>query len=325
MIYNERDRRLFAGFLAELFGFRGVKKAAEVTGLAEDTVRRGKRELNGRLVPSNGRIRCEGGGRPTKAEEEPHYEQKLESLIEDDMAGDPMTGKKWVRKTLRWMEKALEMDGVPDYKQLIDIDRDGVYDIKRYGIGNETVSSESTFNIKTSSHQVKRRMGDNTIIWHTTITDYEVSQKYVEINKPESYRTQWFDIDDQLFSNFSIDSSESILGIVGDVLLGGLLNVIGEFFLPPMDYWAQRSLTQSVDSSVVQSQEFYSVSVDLDKDGNTDKSIVYQKTSSTTYYKIDKKETTIFAAKPQNIWSLMFRNVAEVFTGVKEVLYSTTN
>jgi hypothetical protein len=33
-VYNERDRRLFTGFLARTFGCGGVTKAAEITELS---------------------------------------------------------------------------------------------------------------------------------------------------------------------------------------------------------------------------------------------------------------------------------------------------
>jgi len=111
-IYNERDRRLFAGFLAKAVGFRGIQKAAKMTGLDEKTVRKGAAELNEREESSGSQIRREGGGRLTKAEADPLYEPELLHLIEDEMAGDPMKERKWVRKTLRWMRERLEARGI---------------------------------------------------------------------------------------------------------------------------------------------------------------------------------------------------------------------
>ena len=106
-VYNERDKRLFAGFLARAFGHGGVSKAAEATGLCKKTVRRGKKELKNRDKRLRYGIRREGGGRPSKAESEPRYEEELQNLIEDDVAGDPMSGHRWVRKSLRWMRDRL--------------------------------------------------------------------------------------------------------------------------------------------------------------------------------------------------------------------------
>lgn len=110
-VLNERDRRLFAGFLARSIGFGGVQKAVRLTGLDVKTVRRGEKELRKRAILQNSRIRHKGGGRLTKDQAEPQYEQELQDLIEDDLAGDPMNEKKWVRKTLRWMKKQLQKNG----------------------------------------------------------------------------------------------------------------------------------------------------------------------------------------------------------------------
>ncbi|MHA1147980.1 MAG: ISAzo13 family transposase [Promethearchaeota archaeon] len=111
-IYNERDRRLFAGFLARALGLGGVKKTAELTCLDEKTVRRGAKEPDERDKCFDSRIRRKGGGRPTKAEEDPRYEPTLRELIEDELAGDPMKVCTWVRKDLRWMSEKLGDQGI---------------------------------------------------------------------------------------------------------------------------------------------------------------------------------------------------------------------
>ena len=111
-IYNERDRRLFAGFLPTIFGREGVQKAAKLTGLDEKTVRKGKKELVDHANFDRSRIRREGGGRLTNAEADPRYEPELQTLIEDELAGDPMKERIWVRKTVRWIREKLEVKGI---------------------------------------------------------------------------------------------------------------------------------------------------------------------------------------------------------------------
>ena len=111
-ILSERDRRLFAGFLARSIGSGGIQKVARVTELDVKTIRRGKQELVERVVLPEGRVRREGGGRPLKVQTEPLFEQELLNLIEDDLAGDPMNEKTWVRKTLRWMRTKLQKKGI---------------------------------------------------------------------------------------------------------------------------------------------------------------------------------------------------------------------
>lgn len=111
-VLDERGRRLFAGFIARSIGFRGIQKAARLTGLDEKTVRRGVRELDKQETIPDSRIRREGGGRRAKAEVNPRYEPELLRLIEDETGGDPMRERRWVRKDLRWMRKSLETKGI---------------------------------------------------------------------------------------------------------------------------------------------------------------------------------------------------------------------
>jgi hypothetical protein len=111
-IFNERDRRLFAGFLARVCGIGGIQTASKVTGLDEKTVRRGMGELLKREGFHNSRIRREGGGRSAMSQVEPLFERELLTLVEDELAGDPMSQRKWVRKTLRWMKKQLRKKGI---------------------------------------------------------------------------------------------------------------------------------------------------------------------------------------------------------------------
>jgi transposase len=111
-VFNERDRRLFAGFLARSIEFGGIQKAARLTGLDEKTVRRGVRALDKQETIPDSRIRREGGGRRAKAEVNPRYEPELLRLIEDETGGDSMRERRWVRKDLRWIRKKLEAIGI---------------------------------------------------------------------------------------------------------------------------------------------------------------------------------------------------------------------
>jgi len=111
-IYNERDRRLFAGFLAKLLGFRGTQKVAKLTGLDVKMVRRGKIEIIEGTKFNRSRIRRPGGGRQSKARADKRYVKELQTLVEDDVAGGPMGGRKWVRRILRWIGKNLQEKGI---------------------------------------------------------------------------------------------------------------------------------------------------------------------------------------------------------------------
>jgi len=63
-LLNEKHRRRFAGLLSLFFGHGGDKRVAELLGMNQKTIRKGRRELNSDEVDSN-RIRKSGGGRPS--------------------------------------------------------------------------------------------------------------------------------------------------------------------------------------------------------------------------------------------------------------------
>jgi hypothetical protein len=68
-LLDEQQRRLYAGLESFKQGHGGDRKLAEILGLDEQTVARGRRELmQGQIQP--GRIRRPGGGRP-RAEKKP--------------------------------------------------------------------------------------------------------------------------------------------------------------------------------------------------------------------------------------------------------------
>jgi len=60
---DERQRRLFAGLLAQRRGHGGILIVAEITGLSRTTIRRGLEELRTGVGPVEDRIREKGGGR----------------------------------------------------------------------------------------------------------------------------------------------------------------------------------------------------------------------------------------------------------------------
>lgn len=61
VLLNEKDRRQFVGLLARQLGRGGVTLMAEVTGLDQNTIRRGQRELAS--GDFSDRVRRQGGGR----------------------------------------------------------------------------------------------------------------------------------------------------------------------------------------------------------------------------------------------------------------------
>jgi DDE family transposase len=104
---DERRRRLWAAAEASAHGPGGVGAVARVTGLAEETVRRGLAELEAgeRLEP--GRVRRAGGGRRPLTEDDATLVADLERLVGPATRGDPESLLRWTSKSLAHLAAAL--------------------------------------------------------------------------------------------------------------------------------------------------------------------------------------------------------------------------
>ncbi len=204
-------------------------------------------------------------------------------------------------------EADLEMDGVKDYKQIIDVNKDGIIDVTKYGVEDEENPSD--------------------IIWHTVIQDVEYEETIKNIVSDDIKRTKWFDIKDSVFSTFEFSLTSEYDGSEGlgesEVLIQVFRNIFA-MFMPDMDFWAQKSLTRN--STEIQSIEtkYYSLRLDSDRDGYAETEICYERNEITTYINVVDKETTIIAARPQNILNYLLEYAVNswntLFNGPQEDL-----
>ena len=111
---DEQQRRWYAGSEARRLGRGGTRLVSRISGLDEETIRRGRRELEDDLAtrPEN-RIRQSGGGRPLVEVRDPGLEPMLTRQLAVETAGDPMTKRKWARSTLRRLSDRLTAGGHP--------------------------------------------------------------------------------------------------------------------------------------------------------------------------------------------------------------------
>ncbi len=109
---DERQRRLLLGSEATELGRGGIKTVAQATGVHPDTVARGVREIAGDPEPQR-RVRAPGGGRKKLAETDPELAAQLESLVDPDTRGDPMSLLVWTTKSTRNLADALTREGHP--------------------------------------------------------------------------------------------------------------------------------------------------------------------------------------------------------------------
>jgi len=118
---NSGMLRLWAACEAKVLGLHGVTTVTAATGLSVETIRQGLRDLAQFNISTQskvftpqvpqGRIRRLGGGRKRAEVQDPAIMSALEALIENDIAGDPMTEKKWVRNSLGNLSKQLKEQG----------------------------------------------------------------------------------------------------------------------------------------------------------------------------------------------------------------------
>ena len=109
-LLDERQRRLMAAAMVEGLGRGGQARVAEATGLSRNTLIAGARELAGGAGPSE-RVRRPGGGRKKATELDPDLLVVLDSLVEPESRGDPMSPLRWTAKSTRTLAAELKRQG----------------------------------------------------------------------------------------------------------------------------------------------------------------------------------------------------------------------
>ncbi len=108
--FDERSRRLWAAAESRAIGYGGDALVSSATGLARDTIRRGRLEIE-RGVVATGRVRRPGAGRPSFKKTQPGLEAALEQLVAPLSRGDPMSPLRWTCKSRAKVTSALTKDG----------------------------------------------------------------------------------------------------------------------------------------------------------------------------------------------------------------------
>ena len=109
-VLDERQRRVMAGAIAAACGRGGVTGVARATGMSRSTVTTGAREVANDDIPQ-GRVRRPGAGRPSTLDTDPEVLPVLDSLVEPESRGDPMSPLRWTTKSLVNLEAEMERLG----------------------------------------------------------------------------------------------------------------------------------------------------------------------------------------------------------------------
>lgn len=109
-VLDERSRRLWAAAESRSLGYGGDALVSAATGLARETIRKGRRELETGAQVS-GRVRRPGAGRPTLGDCQPGIKEALELLVDPLTRGDPMSPLRWTCKSRANLAAAMTKDG----------------------------------------------------------------------------------------------------------------------------------------------------------------------------------------------------------------------
>jgi hypothetical protein len=108
---DERARRRWAAAEARSLGWGGISAVAEATGISDRTIRNGIQEIESPDPLSPDRQRKPGAGRPSREEEQPGLIKALETLIEPQSRGDPVSPLRWTCKSTRALARELKDQG----------------------------------------------------------------------------------------------------------------------------------------------------------------------------------------------------------------------
>ena len=109
-VLDELSRRRWAAAESLAIGYGGDALVSAATGLARETIRKGRREIAGGETPT-GRIRRPGAGRPRIQEDQPGIQAALEALVDPLTRGDPTSPLRWTCKSRAKLAAALTEQG----------------------------------------------------------------------------------------------------------------------------------------------------------------------------------------------------------------------
>jgi hypothetical protein len=109
---NRNQQRWYAALEANRIGRGGAQQVSLITGLNVSTIRHGRKELAASFPEKPENIPRASVGRPLAETTQPTLEVEIERLIDNEIAGNPMTEQKWVRVSLRHLSKQLRDRGL---------------------------------------------------------------------------------------------------------------------------------------------------------------------------------------------------------------------
>ena len=117
--FNEKQRRLYLGIEAKLYGYGGVSHVSRETGVSRRVISQGIKELDSPDLSSEPRIRQSGGGRKRTVEKDLTLKVDLDLLVDPVTRGDPESPLRWTCKSVRKLSEALNSRGHLTSRRLV--------------------------------------------------------------------------------------------------------------------------------------------------------------------------------------------------------------
>ena len=122
-LYNslsEKDRRRYAAIEAKKLGHGGIIYIATLFDCDEKTIKKGIAELNNKGYMEQTGIRCPGGGRTSKLENQDNIDEVFLTVLQKHTAGDPMEEKvKWTNLTRGEICKEMAKKGIKIRRNIV--------------------------------------------------------------------------------------------------------------------------------------------------------------------------------------------------------------
>jgi hypothetical protein len=103
---NEKQRRLYLATEARSLGHGGIKALSVLTGISENTLSVGIRDVKSGAEPGSGWVRKPGGGRKAIHETQKGPVEKIRRLVDGEPFGNPENPLSYTTKSLRNREEA---------------------------------------------------------------------------------------------------------------------------------------------------------------------------------------------------------------------------
>jgi len=107
---DERARRLWAATESHAIGYGGDAVVSSATGMARETIRKGRREIEQGLELTE-RLRRVGAGRPSIEKTQPGVTKALEKMVDPLTRGDPTSPLRWTCKSRAKLAAGLTKQG----------------------------------------------------------------------------------------------------------------------------------------------------------------------------------------------------------------------